>query len=266
MSSNVTPLRRGSGPLTKTQRDLVKSVRGLAERVTYEYARAFGGDPQDEDRVQFAHLGIFKAAQSHDEALGPFKPWAKFKAACEILTAERSERKQKRLVTAGRIVALRVSATHRHREGDVPADASDEELFSALVAIAEEQIVAEWLGVLAACEEPPEGEDEVADRQAWSVAADALLRELDKLEPGNRELLLLFAHGHDIKAQAKERDVDYSTLLDLFHKQLALLCARLKGQQITAVPVCPEAAPPVLPEREPPPPRKGTDKGSPDER
>jgi DNA-directed RNA polymerase specialized sigma24 family protein len=262
MSSNVTPLHREGGPLTKAQRDLVKSARGVAERVTYELGRALGGDPQGPDRVQSAHLGIAKAAQTYDSALGPFEPWAKLKAAGEILTMERRERKQKRLVTAGRLVGLRVSASRRHQPGDVPIDASDEDLINELVGIVEDQIAAEMLGVVAVYDDPPEGDEDVAEREEWGIAVTAMLRELDKLDPAHREMLLLFAHGHDIKAQAESRGMDYSTLLDQFHRQLALLRARLKGQRIVAVPAGPAGAPPVLPVREPPLPKKK--KGTPD--
>jgi hypothetical protein len=272
MSTNVTPLRREGGPLTKEQRDLVKSALGVAERAAYEYGHALGGDPRSADRVQAAHLGIAKAAQTYDPELGPFPPWAKIKAVSEILTTERRERKQKRLVTAGRLVGLRVTATRGHRDGDVPVDASDESLFSALVGIAEDQIVGDWLGVVAAAEEPAEGDEEIAERDAWGVTMAKMVGELDQLAPKHREMLLLFAHGHDIKAQAAERDVDYSTLLDEFHRQCALVKARLKGKKINALPARPKDAPPALPYRAPPESDSGAptpnepDKGPPDER
>ena len=256
MSGTVTPLRREGGPLTKAQRDLVKSVPGLAERVAYEVGGMLGGDPRDPDRVQAAHLGIFNAAQSQDDTRGPFPAWAKFKAVREVLTMERKQRKQKRLVTAGRIAGFRIAATRLHRDGDIPLDATDAALFSTLVGIAEEHIIGNFLGVVAACEEPPEGEDDVGEREEWSTLTATLLRELDKLDPENRELLLLFAHDHDVKAVAATRRVDYGTLREKFHAQLALLRARLKAQtKVKRVPRRPDDAGAVLPPREPPAPR-----------
>jgi hypothetical protein len=132
-------------------------------------------------------------------------------------------------------------------------------------------LLGDWLGVVAA-EEPAEGDDEIAERDAWGVTMAKMVGELDQLAPKHREMLLLFAHGHDIKAQAAQRDVDYSTLLDEFHRQCALVKARLKGKKIHAVPARPKDAPPALPYRAPPESDNGAptpnepDKGPPDER
>jgi hypothetical protein len=261
MKGSVTPIRREGGPLTKDQRALVKRAVGIAEQAAYEVGKSLGGDPRDNDRVQLAHLGIYKAAQSYEGELGPWEVWAKFKAICEILTGERKERKQRRLRAAGRIVGYRVLAANRYRAGDVPSDATDEELFGALVGLAEDQIAGEWLGALAANEELPDDDDDVAERDAWNEVMPELVGVLDSLQPGDRELLLLFAHGHDVKSIAKKRGVDYSTLLDHFHSVLALACARLVGRNVKGVPSRPLDAPAALPEREAPPPRARSPKG-----
>jgi DNA-directed RNA polymerase specialized sigma24 family protein len=116
-----------------------------------------------------------------------------------------------------------------------------------LVGLAQEQLVADLLGVLAASGEPPEGDDEVAERDAWAHALDALVRVLETLQPQHREMLLLFAHGHTIKSIAKARGVDYWTLREHFHEQLALVRARLEGQKVTRAPTPPKDAPSALP-------------------
>lgn len=247
MSATVTPLRREGGPLTKEQRALVRSVPGLAERVTFDMACELGGDPRSPDRVNIAHLGIYKAAQRYDPDVGPFAPWAACLAKCEILTVERKEGKQKRMLTAGRIAGFRYLAERQHRVDDIPADATDDELMAELVGLAREQLAADLLGVLAANDEPPEGDDEVAERDAWVHALDALVRVLETLQPQHREMLLLFAHGHTIKSIAKARGVDYWTLREHFHEQLALVRARLEGQKVTHAPTAPRDAPSTLP-------------------
>lgn len=236
MNADVTPLRREGGPLTREQRALVRSVPGLAERVTFQVGRELGGDPRSPDRVNIAHLGVYKAAQSYDPELGPFTHWAEFLATCEILMAERKERKQKRISTAGRVAGFRYLAERRHRVEDIPADATNDELMDALTGLAQEQLTADLLGTLAAANEPYEGEDDIAERDAVKHALAALLRVLDSLKLEHREMLLLFAHGHSIKSIAKARGVDYWTLREHFHEQLALVRARLEGQNVTRIP------------------------------
>lgn len=243
----VTDLRPGSGSLTPEQRALVRSVPGLAERASYEISRAFGGDPRSRDRINQAHFGIFKAAASYDSDRGPFAQWAHLKAWGEIVTADRKAQKQKRLAAAGRVTGFRLLAAKRHRFDDISLEASDNELFGELVGLAQEQLVGELLGAAVASEEPAEGEDEYAEREAWALALEALQHVLGGLKPQHRELLLLFAHGHDIKAIAKDRGMDYSTLLDQFHGQLALARARLEGLNINRTPPPPPDAPSVLP-------------------
>jgi hypothetical protein len=248
MTASVTPLRREGGPLTREQRALVRSVPGLAERVVFELARELGGDPRSPDRVNIAHLGIYKAAQSYDPELGTFVQWASYLAAFEILMVERKDGKQKRLLTAGRIAGFRYLAERQHRVDDIPTDATNDELMGELTALAQGQLVADLLGTLAAAAEPAQGEEDVAERDAWAQALTALGGVLASLKPEHREMLLLFAHGHTIKSIAKARGVDYWTLRDRFHEQLALVRARLEGQKVTSVPAAPKDAVPVLPE------------------
>lgn len=248
MNASVTPLRREGGPLTREQRALVRSVPGLAERVTFQMGREIGGDPRSPDRVNIAHLGIYKAAQSYDPEQGPFTQWAEYLAMYEILMVERKERKQKRILTAGRVAGLRYLAQRQHRVEDIPVDATNDELLGDLTALAQEQLVAELLGELAASEEPAQGEDDIAERDAWGRALEALKHVLDGLKPEHREMLLLFAHGHTIKSIAKARGVDYWTLRDRFHEQLALARARLEGQKVRGVPEARKVAPGFLQE------------------
>jgi DNA-directed RNA polymerase specialized sigma24 family protein len=248
MTASVTPLRREGGPLTREQRALVRSVPGLAEHVVFDLSRELGGDPHSPDRVNIAHLGIYKAAQRYDPELGAFRPWASFLATFEILMVERKDGKQKRLLTAGRIAGFRYLAERQHRADDIPADATNDELMGELTGFAQGQLVADLLGTLAAAEEPAEGDDEVAERDAWAQALTALGGVLASLKPEHREMLLLFAHGHPVKSIAKARSVDYSKLLEDFHEQLALVRARLEGQKVTSVPTAPKDAVPVLPE------------------
>jgi len=258
MSATVTPLRREGPPLTKEQRALARSVPGLAEQVVYDLGRGLlGGDPRSPDRIQCAHLGIYKAAQTHDGDLGSFGMWAYWKAVFEVINVERRDRKQRRLLTAGRIAGFRM-AMARQRHTDLPQNAGDDELMEVLVGLAEEQIVGELLGVLAATDEPPDGGEEVEDRDAWLDATGKLTGVLDGLQPEWREVFLLFAGGHDIKAIAKARGVDYSNLLDQFHRQLALVRARLEALNVRGVPRRPADARPVLPELDPPAPHPST--------
>jgi hypothetical protein len=232
----------------------VRSVPGLAERVTFEMSRELGGDPRSLERVNIAHLGIYKAAQSYDSDRGPFPPWAKYLATCEILMVERGERKQKRMLTAGRVAGFRWLAERRHRADDIPADASDEELTEALTDLAREELVAELLGELVASEEPVEGGDDVAERDAWAHAMASFIRALDSLQPQHREMLVRFAHGHNIKAIAAERDVDYGTLLERFHEQLALVRARMEAMNVRHAQRAPRDALAVLPDPDDDPP------------
>lgn len=248
MTASVTPLRREGGPLTREQRALVRSVPGLAERVVYELSRELGGDPRSPDRVNVAHLGIYKAAQTYDPELGPFTQWASFLAAFEILMVERKDRKQKRILTAGRIAGFRYLAERQHRVEDIPADATNDELMADLTGLAQEQLAADLLGTLVAGGEPAEGEEDIAERDAWAHALTALERVLEGLKPENREMLLLWAHGRSIKSIAKARGVDYWTLRDHFHEQLALVRARLEGLKVKHVPEAPKDARPILPE------------------
>lgn len=249
MNASVTPLRREGGPLTREQRALVRSVPGLAERVTFQMGREIGGDPRSPDRVNIAHLGIYKAAQSYDPEQGPFTQWAEYHAMYEILMVERKERKQKRILTAGRIAGFRYFAGRQHRVEDIPADATNDELLGELTALAQEQLVAELLGELAACEEPANEEEDIAERDAWERALEVLQHVLAGLKPEHREMLLLFAHGHSIKSIAKARGVDYWALRERFHEQLRLARARMEGQKVTDVPDAPKAVKAVL--REP---------------
>lgn len=251
MNASVTPLRREGGPLTREQRALVRSVPGLAERVTFQMSREIGGDPRSPDRVNIAHLGIYKAAQSYDPEQGPFTQWAEFLATCEILMVERKERKQKRILTAGRVAGLRYLAERRHRVEDIPVDATNDELMAALTGLAQEQLTADLLGSLVVADEPDEGEDDVAERDAWKHALEVLVRVLDGVKPEHREMLLLFANGHSIKSIAKARGVDYWALREHFHKQLALVQARLEGQKVTHVPQAPKNVTAVLPDPTP---------------
>src|ERR1700679_131688 len=133
MSATVTPLRREGPPLTKDQHALARSVPGLAERVAYDLAtKLLGGDPRSPDRVQCAHLGIYKAAQTYDPEQGEFGMWAYWKATFEVITIERKDRKQRRLLTAGRIAGFRLAAA-RQRRANVSKDASDDDLMEVLV-------------------------------------------------------------------------------------------------------------------------------------
>lgn len=263
MSGKVLPLRREGPRLTREQRQLISEVPGLAERVAFDVGRTLGGDPRSPDRINQAHLGIYKAAQTFDPALGKFVNWATWKAYGAIVDADRKNGKQQLLLAAGRIAGFRALAETRGRIDDVPADATDSELRGGLVSLAKEQIVGGLLGVIAALDEPADGEEAIAERQEWARATAALMIVLDSLQPENRALLLLFAHGHDVKAIANARGVDYGTLRAQFHEQLHLARARLEARNVRGVPSAARVqATPVLPEPELPRPRPRNPSGA----
>jgi hypothetical protein len=253
VSATVTPLRREGGPLTREQRALVKSVPGIAERAAREVAHEIGGDPKDMDRINQAHLGIFRAAQTYDPGQGTFAQWALFLGVCEILDAERKGRKAARLLSAARIAGIRCLAERQHRPDDISPEASDQDLREALVGLAREELAAKILGALVAEQTVAQGEEELAERITWRRVVDALQQVLEGLQPEHREMLLLFAHGHTIKSIAKARRVDYWTLLERFHAQLALVAARLRGQHVEGAPPRPAGALEALPEPALPP-------------
>jgi DNA-directed RNA polymerase specialized sigma24 family protein len=145
------------------------------------------------------------------------------------------------------VAAARLIASRRHDPSEILT--TEEEDRAELVRHLESHLVGHLLGALAETTEPKSGEDECLERDDWARAVGLLVRVLDELQPAHRELLLLFAHGHDIKEIAAARGADYSTVLDHFHRQIELVRARLRGANILETPKRPADAVSVLPVR-----------------
>ena len=159
---------------------------------------------------------------------------------------ERKEKKQQRLLSAARIAGARIIASRRHHPSESSHPTTAEADSDALVGVLQEHLIGFLLGATEEANDSPLGEDDFVEHEDWAGTVGQLVQILDGLQPAHRELLLLFAHGHDIKEIAAARDVDYSTLLDQFHRQLALVRARLEGANVRQTPKRPADATSVL--------------------
>jgi hypothetical protein len=235
MSAVVTPLRSGSRSLTRDERNLVKSVPGVAERAVRDVCRRHGGNPRNPDLLQRAHLGIYKAALSHDPEVGPFLQWAYYKATSAVMDGLKADRRQRKVLIAARIAGCIYLATKRHCPEKIDPGATEDELFEGLVDIGQEHVVAAFVGATVAAE-PPEGEEDLIEREAWAKARQVLGAELARLREDQRELLTAYAHGRDLKSVATGRGVNYWALLDEWRALLRMLRARLGWRGVKSFP------------------------------
>lgn len=233
MSAIVRPLEKA----TKAQKALIKGVPGTAERAVREVCRQWGDGGLDrDDLVQIAHLGIFRAAQSHDTQKGEFPGWAFYKASHAVRDAVRHALGPRKPLDAARDAA-ETNALVRATEpaDDDPAEPA-QATFRNLVEFTEELLLSELEGMMGAMQALTP-EEHLLAREEWEVTFEALSAAVPDVRPERLDLLKRhYGEGLNLKQTAAAQGVSYWTVLERHDETLELLRARLRGRGVTGAP------------------------------
>lgn len=238
--STVRPIER----LTKDQKKLVLSVPGLAEEVERAVRRTWGTGGLDvDDRVQLAHLGIFRAAQLFDpEKNVPFKLWARYKATRTVQDAMRQRVRQDDPVGAAREIAATESLITATIAGCQDVSEADNVRFGKLMSFGENHLI-EQLGAMGIAVTTLNVEERLSARDEWRHLVAAMVESLADLSAELRSVLRRrYTEGLDLKETASAEGVCYEVSLERHQEALKLLRARLRRYGISKAPeVCDEA-------------------------
>ena len=238
--STVRPIER----LTREQKELVRSVPGLAEEVERAVRRTWGtGGIDADDRLQLAHLGIFRAAQLFKpEKNVPFKLWARYKATRTVQDAIRQRARQDDPLGAARDAAGTEFLITATIAGCKDASEPDNVKFGKLLSFGESHLV-EQLGAMGIAVTTLNVEERLSARDEWRHLVDAMVEALADLSAELRSLLRWrYAEGLDLKETAAAEGVCYDTLLERHQEAVKLLRARLRRYGINKAPeACDEA-------------------------
>jgi RNA polymerase sigma factor (sigma-70 family) len=238
MSAEVIALRPEER-LTREQKTLVRSVPGVAERAAHHYRRHFRTTLSFDECVTLAHLGIFRGAQLYDADKGvPFESWAFYKAVRAIQDASRKERRQSEILEgAGMAAGIEFLAAHarRHR-GDLHEE-TDEGLFGQLVAMGDQMLLAELLGMGTAAISLSES-DAAQSRIEWGELLDALKQAVMEQRPEVQQLLRLhYVENFTLKKAAELQGVSYWAVMPEHKEALQRIRARLGSLGIQELPL-----------------------------
>ncbi len=238
--STVRPIER----LNREQKDLVRGVPGLAEEVERAVRRTWGtGGIDADDRLQLAHLGIFRAAQLFKEDKNvPFKHWARYKATRTLQDAIRQRARQHEPLGAAREAASTEFLITATIAGCDDASEADNMKFGKLLSFGESHLV-EQLAAMGIAITTMNVEDRLSARDEWRHLVDAMVASLADLSAELRSLLRRrYTEGLDLKETAAAEGVCYETLLDRHQEAVRLLRARLRRYGISNAPeACDEA-------------------------
>lgn len=224
--------------LTREQKELVRSVPGVAEKAERDVRRTWGtGGLEKNDRLQLAHLGIYRAAQRFKaEKLVPFAKWSYFKATRTIRDAILQRARQNDPFGKARVAAstaFLISATIR---GVEEASDPDNVRFGKLLRFGEDCLIDELGGMVSAIDTMTP-EDRLTARDEWKTLLDALVASLADLSPELRSLLRRrYTEGLDLKETAAAEGVCYETTLERHQEALRLLRARMRRFGVTRAP------------------------------
>ena len=232
--TTVRPIER----LTREQKALVLGVPGLAEDVVRAVRRSWGtGKIDPDDRLQLAHLGIFRAAQLFKpEKNVPFKHWARYKASCTLKDAIRQRAQHSDPVGAAGDAASMEFLVTATIAGCKDASEADNVRFGKLLSFGEAHLV-EQLGGMAIAATTLTPEARLSVRAEWKHLVDAITLSLADLSEDLRNLLRRrYVEGLDLKETAAAEGACYDTILEKHQKAVKLLRARLSRHGITQVP------------------------------
>jgi RNA polymerase sigma factor (sigma-70 family) len=238
--STVRPIER----LTKEQKKLVLSVPGLAEEVERAVRRTWGTGGLDAgDRLQLAHLGIFRAAQSFKpEKNVPFKHWARYKATRTLQDAMRQRARQDDPLGAAREAAATEFLLTATIAGGNDASEPDNVRFGKLMSFGESHLV-DQLGAMGIAVTTLNVEERLSARDEWRHLVEAMVESLADLSAELRGVLRRhYTEGLDLKETASAEGVCYETSLERHQEAVRLLRARLRRHGIAKAPeACDEA-------------------------
>ncbi len=224
--------------LTREQKDLVRSVPGLAEEVERAVRRSWGtGKIDADDRLQLVHLGIFRAAQLFKKEKNvPFKQWARYKAACTLKDAIRQRAQQNDPLGAARDAASTEFLLTATIAGCNDTSEPDNVKFGKLLSFGEAHLV-EQLGAMAVAVTTLTPEARLSARDEWRHLVDAIVLALADLSEDLRSLLRRrYVEGLDLKETAAAEGVCYDVILVKHQKAVKLLRARLSRYGISKAP------------------------------
>ena len=221
--------------LTRDQKDLVRSVPGLAERAARAVVKRFGLIRPFDVLVASAHYGIALAAENFDAAAGKtFQEWAFWKAVRTILDDARADQRQRAHILAARLAAVEFMR-HEHRPPrDDDATVPEEQLRGELDAY-KAGLLASMLKGVAAVAPTVGGEDDMLTRIDAGRAAVALKEVCEDLRPEQRELLACNDEAA-LQALSEKWGKSWWTLGRARNKLLKVVGARLAGRGMVAMP------------------------------
>jgi DNA-directed RNA polymerase specialized sigma24 family protein len=221
--------------LTREQRELVRTVPGLAEDVANDFRRTLGTVLSFDDALSLAHLGIAEAAASFESERGvPFRYWGRLGATRSIRDEARREQRHVRLRRACRAATFVLAVEQATPSPfDDPFHGDDDATQAALSDALDDLTLAM---VVASQPDGSNPEDELIERETWQRVRAALGKVLGDLDHERAEMLVLHAHDYDIKRIALERGVNYFGLLETFHATIKLVRARLRAMGILGSP------------------------------
>jgi RNA polymerase sigma factor (sigma-70 family) len=232
--STLRPAER----LTKEQKELVRSVPGLAEEVERGVRRTWGtGGLDASDRLQIAHLGIYRAAQLFKpEKNVPFRLWAKYKATGALQDAMRQRARQNDPFGARREAASTAFLSTATIPGCQDAADSDSVKLGKLLSFGESHLI-EQLGSMGLALTTMTVEERLSARDEWRHLVDALVASVSDLSAELRSVLRRhYTEGLDLKETAAAEGIGYDTALDRHQEGMKLLRARLRRYGVHTAP------------------------------
>ena len=230
----VRPIER----LTREQKALVLGVPGLAEEVERAVRRSWGtGKIDADDRLQLAHLGIFRAAQLFKpEKNVPFKHWARYKATRTVQDAIRQRARQNDPLGLARDAAGTEFLLAASIPGCTDAAEPDNVKFGKLLSFGEDHLLEQLAGMGIAVT-TLNVEERLSARDEWKQLVDAMVASLADLSAELRAVLRRkYAEGLDLKETAAAEGVFYDTVLERHQEAMKLLRARLRRYGISKAP------------------------------
>jgi hypothetical protein len=221
--------------LTQAKKDLIRSVKGVAERAVKAVVKHYGRIKPEPVMLEGAHYGVALAAESFDGEAGPkFEQWALMKAIWTILDECRREGRQTAPLEAARLAAVLHMAFEIREPRDEDAHAPREKVHDELKGRMAGLVTA-FLEGLAGTPTSTGGEDEMVRHLDAKTTATKMLSAYEGLSPEQLEIMKCACEA-DYKKLAAERGVSWWTIQRAHSKLRKMVGARLLGMNLPADP------------------------------
>lgn len=222
-------------PLSAEQRERVARLAPIAERMAKRYVRASSGRNLS-DLTGPAHEALVDAVLRHDPARGPLEPWVILRVRGALLDALRGQARVRRreLLVLGAAFAAGEGLGGDEQGGTASLAAFFEAPSPREQALAALRTrVADVVLRVAAAQsrDEPSAEDALADRQLEARRAEALRRELERLDDEDRRVAqAIYFEGRSSEDVATSLGCSERHLRRIHHRLRERLALRLKRE------------------------------------